>query len=83
MTNLDLLTLMLRAKVLTYTLTGDITTLEEFVLSKLDEFRRFPHSEGNRIAHHVIELGQHLREGLIDDVEGKRQLRRAFGMPST
>lgn len=82
MTNLDLLTLILRAKGLTFTLTGDITTLEEFVLLKLDEFNRFPHSEGNRIAHRVLEMAYHLRKGLIDEAEAKKQLRGVFGFPT-
>lgn len=79
MTNLELLTLMLRAKVLTYTLTGDITALEEFVLLKLDEFDHFPDSHGSQIAHHVLELASHLREGVIEEAEAKKRMRMAFG----
>ena len=78
MTNLEILTLMLRAKVLTYTLTGDIDILEEFVLLKLDEFNQFSQSDGSRIAHQVLELAIHLRKGWIDEAEVKKQLRVAF-----
>lgn len=83
MTNLDLLTLMLRTKLLTFTLTGDLTSAEEFVVLNLEEFNRIPHSEGNRVARQVLELANYLREGLIDEAEAKTQLRGVFGIPST
>ena len=78
MTNHQILTLMLRAEVVTFTLTGDIDRLEEFVLLKQEEFNQFPQSNGARIANQVLELANHLRMGSIDEVEAKKQLRVAF-----